>query len=1393
MAEALQSKPGSRQWFGGIIQSALMATPGLELVRDLKGVRTEVKPPIQTGPPIDFEPITEAPAAPPVQTVNPADVAAANRAASNAAAQQVDQAIPAEAAPSVAADEAAAKVMPETQTAPSDAGAAFQIPTNQIATRPDLMQFKAMTNETTGTNTADQITTPYDPIKAGNLLLWEPTNPQDYGLTDEEKYIVANGHHRNEAATNQGVETQNAQILRESAGYSPRDARVVAAEANIADGKGTVYDAANYIRGQAETEGPDAALDRARQIGARSQKAASIAINSGPDLYSSFVNERITPEAAASIADIAPGNDGLQRLGIQRAIKGDQPQEIYNFLQATQAQLGDAAPKASQVDLFASDDGAIKAAEEAAKRAGAIQREIGDQINAVAGAAKRPEKAAALGVNVSDPASVNAKLADLRTLRERARSWALDPQIRDLAMRGEMDAPEAVKALSPVAAGLRPVGETTATETSRSDVATATPFELAAPETAAEMEARKAAEAEQNATLQDVAEKQAQVKYGWQQPNTGTAGDLGQMALPGEQPSDLFGFGPGAAASGEIEMRTGSQLRQLGDTVSAALKESPSAPAVQRVEKAITASKKSPNAGIDMDGPKAAWMALRDWYRNPVSAPLRDVIKGRQRSESFMDALKDWQGADQRTSFEVRRWIQDSRKQIPDRLVRQAITRYIQAVGDVAKLRAQAEASKDTVRPQYELATSLGDTEKTIGANVRQYFDGMLNDGINADLMEQGIDNYITQMWQRPNKFTQELQADLQSGKLQKDFKYARRRVFDSFFEGEQAGYEPLTTDFTELVAAYDLAFRKSLSARAFIKSLREAVAADGEPIVRFSGMTQKVPRGEVPAEAYLIRSRALPDKAIAADGRRYIPIDHPALRGWKFVVQAKAELPSYYQADMLVHPDHYEHLANVLGNSWFRQKPVFAQLLKAGAIAKQTRLSLSAFHLDQEGLHGLFHRVNPANLEQINFDDPKQWALVRGGLQVADYSAMEMFSEGLRGGGLVAKVPVLGELQNRFNEFLFKDYIPRLKMTMALHAFDRNAARYPDLAPDIIAEKTAQQANAAFGELNYKLMGRSPTVQDFMRLSLLAPDFLEARARFVGQALKPYGGEQRAALMLGAATLYVTARVLNQWLDNDPHWDWKHAFSVIYNGREYRLRTVMGDFANLVTDPQRFFYNRFSPWLKTGATWMTGRDYRGIKLNNWEKVKDTLSWFVPIPLGSGNEATNPQQYVEQTPQRLLSSAGVENKPTDSAISVAYKSALDFKKSLTDPKIQAEVQRANQETYAMPDYARLDRALMDNDKERAVQEIVALMRDKGKTPADLLKRFSNLPDQPFTGSQMLDYRWQRAMPAEGRVQYRSARNQQINMARTFSQLLPIATRLYRVPQVPQQSGQLVPR
>jgi hypothetical protein len=771
----------------------------------------------------------------------------------------------------------------------------------------------------------------------------------------------------------------------------------------------------------------------------------------------------------------------------------------------------------------------------------------------------------------------------------------------------------------------------------------------------------------------------------------------------------------------------------------------------EKISKQATATKDAVTKGVG--SVKGAFEAMKNAYVN------------RPKWTDFKKALGEWSFADNSTSIKVRKAVAELKKAIPDELKREAITNYIQAGGDEALLRERANASKPKYKKGYEAALTLTDAEKAHAKDISKYLSDMLEEGINSGMLNHGIENYITQVWKKENPVTKNLQASLQGGKLNKNFQFAKKRVFDSYFEGEQAGYEPASKDVASLIAAYDISFRKTEAVRAFVKNMLEGKAEDGKPLVQLSGYAQPVGEKGVPPSAYLIKPQARPEGAVTEDGRPYVSINHPAFKGWKWTMNGPDGKPVIMESDMMVHPDIATDIKNLTEKSWFKANriPLVSSavdgLLKFSSILKQTKLSLSLFHLDQEGLHSLFHRINPANLEEINLKDEKQKGLVLGGLQLADYNSQELFSEGLAGGGLVGKIPVIGKLQNWFNDFLFKDYIPKLKMNMATHALDRNIQRYSDkLTKEQIYELTADQANAAFGELNYKMMARNQTVQDTLRLFLLAPDFLEARSKFVGQALRPYGAEQRAALALMGASLYVAGRVLNQALDGDPHYD--KPFSIFHEGREYRLRTVLGDVSELIDKPNTFFMNRLSPFGRTGVEFLTGRDSRGIKRNAVEQAEDFLSWFVPIPAQLSPSTTVGSQ--------ILSSVGLSNYQHMSQTDT-YDAANKWLKSQQDPRIQAMVKKREESTLAESDYKQLKSALLANNIDFAKRELIRLINEKGKTPQDFARSLN--VKKPFTGSNAMEMAFISSLNDEQKNQYNKALQERSLIAERFNQLL----------------------
>lgn len=636
---------------------------------------------------------------------------------------------------------------------------------------------------------------------------------------------------------------------------------------------------------------------------------------------------------------------------------------------------------------------------------------------------------------------------------------------------------------------------------------------------------------------------------------------------------------------------------------------------------------------------KGAMAAMWDAYTKPP------------KWTDYEDALGKYQGAIQKSAHGLKQFAAQIKKAVPDPKRREAITAFIEAAGDRATLEKWANEAKPKFRAGYKAALTLTNVEQTIARNIIATQDERFELDKAAGLLEHEVDNYVMHAWKRENPYTKKLVSNVRAQMLQTKPSFTKQRVFGTFFDGEKAGYSPVSKDIGFLFAAREHAADQAIAARSFIKSMLEGKASDGRPLVAVSGSGRPIAEEEKPAKAYLIDAKTKPE-----DVADYKSIDHPALRKWNWAQNDSTGTPIFVKGDLVVHPEAYSHLKNVLGKSALRSFAPFHAIQAISSHFKATELSFSMFHQTQESLHAVFHRVNPFTTKPIDFSNPKQAKLIDHGLQVASFDAQQAFGEGL-GAGVPNRLPIVGKYLQRYNEYLFGDFIPRLKMAMAEHALDRNFKRYAGkMSEDQIYALTANQANAAFGELNYTMLGRNKTMQDVMRMALLAPDFLEARGRFVGQALKPYGREQALALITGALGMYVAARILNQLLTGNPRWEAQNVFDVVYKGRAYTLRSVPADIIHLFTDPRGFIYNRLNPVYGRGAIeGITGRDKYGRKQSVGQQVRDTLSGGLPIPvqgLSKGNES-GPLETV-------LSSTGLSTFPYKSpAERLAQRYTLD--------------------------------------------------------------------------------------------------------------------------------------
>lgn len=814
---------------------------------------------------------------------------------------------------------------------------------------------------------------------------------------------------------------------------------------------------------------------------------------------------------------------------------------------------------------------------------------------------------------------------------------------------------------------------------------------------------------------------------------------------PVETPVTEMREGPGAQTAGK-DAPLGSQLDQLTQAIDSLPKADPKAAIALGKQWAdvIAEGKDAVSAGFDraMGYSKALW----DAYRKPADYTTYDKAKG------------EWQGAQQMADHEVMKWVKKVEEKA-DPLAREAIVNFIQADGDAAVLQARADASKPGLRPGYVRALALSADEKVLAEHVRSYLDAQLDEGMKAGLLQNGIENYVTQIWKDKNPIGDKLASDISQSVLEPDFKFARKRIFDSYFDGEQAGFEPKGKDIRSLVAAYDHSFRKALTDRAFIKNLMELKASDGRAGVTVTGSGTPLPEGASPPEVMLVRPKTTPQDAFD-----YTTLDHPALRRWKWVDQI-GDTAVMVEGDMKIHPEFVKDLQNVLGSSVLRKVPILRRILNAQSVVKKTMLSISGFHQVQEGTHAIGHGFVPWKTIEIDFKNPQQKALVDHGLQVASMDMKELFDEGLSGGDfwkwtkkMIDKLPpgtldstskAIGMIGD-YTDWLFQDHIPRLKMTLGVAALERNRARYAkELTDDQILKLTADQSNAAFGELNYKMMGRNKTLQDVLRLFALAPDFLEARLRFSGQSLKPYHREQLVAMSRLAIGQYMLMRIMNQAFDDDPHFE--KPFSFVYKNREYGLRTVPEDIYRAAHDTRKFVYNRLSPVVGRGVVQsLTGRDDRGVKRDFLETLAELGTSWMPISLRTrdnikvwesslGAFGIHTKGYsATQEIGTLVGEWSKENMPKKSGEFI-----YDFK---TDP------------------YRPLRIALHMEDYDKAKQEL-------GKFPAEDMKKvrdhFIGRIFAPFTGSQASEVKFRNSLTPQQTEKYKEALEERKELATRF--------------------------
>lgn len=815
----------------------------------------------------------------------------------------------------------------------------------------------------------------------------------------------------------------------------------------------------------------------------------------------------------------------------------------------------------------------------------------------------------------------------------------------------------------------------------------------------------------------------------------------------------------GARASEPVDPR--AQLAQLTDSIATLAKEGKSAPAKAfDLGRALSQAKESVTSTLD--GLKAAGQYMKTRLEGkPVATEYRGVLGDRHLALS-------------ESSVNARKWMQNVKKAVPDPLVREAISDWVDTGGDPALLAKAASETKAQYKTGYERAQKLTPEEKVVAENLKNYFDSRLQEAIDAGVLEDGIENYIHRAYEAESPWKKGVIQELRSGLFTGNPALAKKRVFEYDFEAEKLGKKPVK-DFAQRVAAYDLALNKSIADRAAVKAMMEIKMSDGRPMIDVGGGGKVIegPTGEAQATLINRSAKKIDPNDPKADRGDFKPFDHPALRKWKWATEDTAGKPIFVQGDVLIHPEAIGDMRKLLEPSAIRRNPIGRAALGVSSTVKQTMLDLSLFHQVQIGVHALEHRTF-GPVKEIDFTNPNVRGLVRGGAVVGETSGAQAFSEGLHGSSLTKHIPWAGERISAYKDYLFSDFIPRIKVAMGLHALERNRSRFKNLSQDELYQLTANQMNAAFGELNYEMMGRSKTMQDALRLGLLAPDFLEARGRFAAQAGTVYGGlphfregkftlgEQGNALLLGAATMYVFSRIANKFINDEYHYEPKNAFNVIYKGKSYGLRTVQGDLIHAATDPGKFVNHRLNPtYGKPALEFATGRDYFGRKRDAGQKLQDLA--MTPIPIAARGMLSGQEQTLLES---FLNSIGAVVKRDSPSSDIAVLAAEWKKENKIATGPGEFIYDADQDPY------RPIKLAAERDDEAGARSEIAKAINEGMKRSQIIQHFKLSEKHRFAGSAANERKFLESLTEDQKKIYQDAKAERRRIRELVTRALP---------------------
>lgn len=252
--------------------------------------------------------------------------------------------------------------------------------------------------------------------------------------------MVISGRHRLDAAKRAGATRISAYVYDESGVRDLAWARRYDIESNIRDNQATPLEVALYVRGEF-TGGKPLSNEEVERAGiTREGKLGSIGFRigrrAGEYVMDALRNGAIDDRVALWIADFCPGNDAVQRRGLDVALRDGSKAEVLARMEAELAkqQMQEEMGLDGGMDLFGNtldnDEFMDFVAQYVLRRRNELAQDA-SYLNATAKKRNAEAMGKKYGVDVKDPVALKKKLAEINALRERWKNPYSDSELMD--------------------------------------------------------------------------------------------------------------------------------------------------------------------------------------------------------------------------------------------------------------------------------------------------------------------------------------------------------------------------------------------------------------------------------------------------------------------------------------------------------------------------------------------------------------------------------------------------------------------------------------------------------------------------------------------------------------------------------------------------------------------------------------------------------------------------------------------------------------------------------------------------------------------------------------------------------------------------------------------------